>query len=170
MQSDGLRLPLKAPWPKRGMRRRSSSLMTDQRTVALRSSDNSKMRIRWETGPNRGGGATRNRLLELARGSGFNTLMQMIICFPTKLRSKWSSSLRDRRWMWCLARQLGSIRPERGTTTRTPANFGAARPLGPLGELGTSQTGAPLWRRQAICEVGGWKPDQPCCQEHELYI
>jgi hypothetical protein len=32
------------------------------------------------------------------------------------------------------------------------------------------QTGAPLWRKQAILDVGSWKPDQPCCQEHELYL
>ena len=32
------------------------------------------------------------------------------------------------------------------------------------------QTGSPLWRRQAVADVGGWKPDQPCCQEHELYL
>jgi glycosyltransferase involved in cell wall biosynthesis len=32
------------------------------------------------------------------------------------------------------------------------------------------QTGAPLWRRQALVDVGGWTVDQPCCQEHELYL
>src|SRR5262249_466889 len=29
---------------------------------------------------------------------------------------------------------------------------------------------AVLWRKQAIRDVGGWKRDQPCCQEHELYL
>jgi hypothetical protein len=32
------------------------------------------------------------------------------------------------------------------------------------------QTGACLWRKQAILDTGGWKNDQPCCQEHELYL
>lgn len=32
------------------------------------------------------------------------------------------------------------------------------------------QTGAVLWRKSALEEIGGWKPDQPCCQEHELYL
>src|SRR5205807_5395332 len=32
------------------------------------------------------------------------------------------------------------------------------------------QTGASLWRKQALVDVGGWKVDQPCCQEHELYL
>jgi hypothetical protein len=32
------------------------------------------------------------------------------------------------------------------------------------------QTGASLWRKRAILDVGGWSRDQPCCQEHELYL
>jgi glycosyltransferase involved in cell wall biosynthesis len=32
------------------------------------------------------------------------------------------------------------------------------------------QTGAALWRKRALAELGGWKEDQPCCQEHELYL
>jgi len=32
------------------------------------------------------------------------------------------------------------------------------------------QTGAPIWRRQALLDVGGFTIDQPCCQEHELYL
>jgi GT2 family glycosyltransferase len=32
------------------------------------------------------------------------------------------------------------------------------------------QTGAVLWRKTALEGVGGWKEDQPCCQEHELYL
>jgi glycosyltransferase involved in cell wall biosynthesis len=31
------------------------------------------------------------------------------------------------------------------------------------------QTGGCLWRRSALEELGGWRKDQPCCQEHELY-
>jgi GT2 family glycosyltransferase len=32
------------------------------------------------------------------------------------------------------------------------------------------QTGGPLWRKSALDSIGGWKEDQPCCQEHELYL
>jgi hypothetical protein len=32
------------------------------------------------------------------------------------------------------------------------------------------QTGGGLWRRSALEALGGWKEDQPCCQEHELYL
>lgn len=32
------------------------------------------------------------------------------------------------------------------------------------------QTGGALWRSAALRHIGGWKEDQPCCQEHELYL
>jgi GT2 family glycosyltransferase len=32
------------------------------------------------------------------------------------------------------------------------------------------QTGAALWRKSALDQLGGWKEGQPCCQEHELYL
>lgn len=32
------------------------------------------------------------------------------------------------------------------------------------------QTGGALWRRSALETIGRWKEDQPCCQEHELYL
>lgn len=32
------------------------------------------------------------------------------------------------------------------------------------------QTGGALWRRESLRRIGGWKEDQPCCQEHELYL
>lgn len=32
------------------------------------------------------------------------------------------------------------------------------------------QTGGALWKRTALETLGGWKEDQPCCQEHELYL
>jgi glycosyltransferase involved in cell wall biosynthesis len=32
------------------------------------------------------------------------------------------------------------------------------------------QTGGALWRKAALTALGGWREDQPCCQEHELYL
>lgn len=32
------------------------------------------------------------------------------------------------------------------------------------------QTGGALWRKSALDALGGWRPEQPCCQEHELYL
>jgi glycosyltransferase involved in cell wall biosynthesis len=50
-------------------------------------------------------------------------------------------------------------------------------PIDPQSDLYTQwlawelpQTGGALWRRTALEALGGWKQDQPCCQEHELYL
>jgi hypothetical protein len=32
------------------------------------------------------------------------------------------------------------------------------------------QTGGCLWRKSALESIGGWREEQPCCQEHELYL
>lgn len=32
------------------------------------------------------------------------------------------------------------------------------------------QTGGCLWRKSALQSIEGWRVDQPCCQEHELYL
>ncbi len=32
------------------------------------------------------------------------------------------------------------------------------------------QTGGCLWRKSALDALCGWRQDQPCCQEHELYL
>ena len=66
------------------------------------------------------------------------------------------------------------------TTTEFWSEDGVRRELIPIPEphdfwtmlasWALPQTGAPLWRKSAILDVGGWKLDQPCCQEHELYL
>ena len=35
---------------------------------------------------------------------------------------------------------------------------------------GALNTGGLLLRRSAVLRAGGWRPDQPCCQEHELLL
>jgi glycosyltransferase involved in cell wall biosynthesis len=126
--------------------------------------------IRWETGPNRGGGAARNRLLELARGEWLQYLDADDYLLPDKI-----------------ARQMEFLaaHPEPDVifgpvTIEHWSEHDICRALLPISEphdpwillasWELPQTGAPLWRKQAIVEVGGWKGDQPCCQEHELYL
>ena len=127
-------------------------------------------RVGWETGPNRGGNVARNRLLELAQGEWLQYLDADDYLLPLKIE-----------------RQLGFLREhptcdlvysptlwvnwsEAGTTQEVTAIREPHDPWILLARWWLPQTGGPLWRRQALIDVRGWKPDQPCCQEHELYL
>jgi glycosyltransferase involved in cell wall biosynthesis len=127
-------------------------------------------RIRWETGPNRGGGAARNRLLELADGQWIQYLDADDYLLPNKIAAQvgFISASPE------LDVVFGPITVEHWSehtirrellTTPEPYDLWVL-----LASWRLPQTGAPLWRKQAIVDVGGWKPDQPCCQEHELYL
>ncbi len=127
-------------------------------------------RIQWETGNHRGGNVTRNRLLELASGKW----LQYLDADDYLSREK-------------ITRQMEFVllRPEYDVifgpvTIQHQLDAGAyselleiPEPRDPwvlLARWYLPQTGAALWLKQAIAEVGGWKADQPCCQEHELYL
>jgi hypothetical protein len=127
-------------------------------------------RIRWETGPNRGGGAARNRLLELARGEWLQYLDADDYLLPEKVaqQAEFAASRTDADVVF------GPV------TIEHWSQRGSWHELLPIPEphdlwallasWRLPQTGAPLWRKQAIADAGGWKVGQPCCQEHELYL
>jgi len=127
-------------------------------------------RIRWETGPNRGGNSARNRLLELARGEWVQYLDADDYLLPHKIA----------RQMEFVAAHADLDVAFGPVTLEHWSEHGTRRELLLISEphdlwvllarWKLPQTGAPLWRKQAILDVGGWKPDQPCCQEHELYL
>ena len=146
--------------------------------------------IRWETGPNRGGNVARNRLLTLARGEWLQYLDADDYLLPDKIAKQ--MELFD----GPVILLTSPLSPRGGEDARRPGKevdvvFGPVtlehwsekdvrRELLPIPEPQDPwvllarwylpQTGASLWRKQAILDVGGWKPDQPCCQEHELYL
>jgi glycosyltransferase involved in cell wall biosynthesis len=127
-------------------------------------------RIRWETGPNVGGNVTRNRLLDLARGEWLQYLDADDYLAPEKVV----------RQMDFLAGHLGTdvvfgpVTIEHWSESETRHELLLIpEPHDPwilLARWYLPQTGASLWKKQSIVDVGGWKPDQPCCQEHELYL
>jgi glycosyltransferase involved in cell wall biosynthesis len=127
-------------------------------------------RIRWETGPNCGGNVARNRLLELAEGKWLQYLDADDYLLPLKIE-----------------RQMGFVRDHatcdvvyspvllvncsvRGVSEEVIAIPEPRDPWILLARWRLPQTGGPLWKREALIKVNGWKPDQPCCQEHELYL
>lgn len=127
-------------------------------------------KIQWETGRNQGGGVARNRLLELSRGDWLQYLDADDYLLPEKIRQQ----------MVFLAERGDTDVLFGPATLEYYSESEARRELLPIPEphdpwvllasWGLPQTGAPLWRKKAILDVGGWKRDQPCCQEHELYL
>src|SRR5256885_8166094 len=127
-------------------------------------------RIRWESGPNRGSNVARNRLLELAHGDWLQYLDADDYLLPEKIACQ----------MEFIAANPAADVVFGPATIEHWANGSARRVLLPIPEPHDlwillarwylPQTGAALWRKQAMVDVGGWKSDQPCCQEHELYL
>ena len=127
-------------------------------------------RIRWETGRNRGANVARNRLLELARGDWLQYLDADDYLLPEKIEQQ----------MGFLATNPSADIVFGPVTMEHWNNSESRRELLPIPEPHDPwillarwylpQTGAVLWRKQTIVDVGGWTEDQPCCQEHELYL
>ncbi len=126
--------------------------------------------IRWETGPNRGGNATRNRLLELASGEWLQYLDADDYLLPDKVAAQ--MEFLDTHPGADVV--FGPVTMEHGSESKVRRELlPIPEPHDPwilLARWHLPQTGSPLWRKQSVLEVGGWKADQPCCQEHELYL
>jgi glycosyltransferase involved in cell wall biosynthesis len=127
-------------------------------------------RIHWETGPNRGGNAARNRLLELARGEWLQYLDADDYLLPGKLQQQLDFVSRASEYDVICSPTIWA-REESGHLVYTDTEI--PEPHDPwilLARWQLPQTGGSLWRRSALAKVGGWSIGQPCCQEHELYL
>jgi len=127
-------------------------------------------RIRWETGPNRGGGAARDRLLTLARGEWLQYLDADDILLPEKIARQVEFLERHPDCDIVCSPTIEEYMKD-GRAVQVERRF--PEPLDPwilLALWHLPQTGGPLWKRTALQRVGGWRVGQPCCQEHELYF
>jgi len=126
--------------------------------------------IYWETQPNQGGNVVRNRLLELSTGEWLQYLDADDYLLPNKIQNQvtFLSKFPDTDIIW----SPGLI--EYWDKTNSYVESGPIHEEHDLWILlarwNLPQTGRVLWQKQAIIDVQGWKPDQPCCQEHELYM
>ncbi|NQU95339.1 MAG: glycosyltransferase [Candidatus Omnitrophica bacterium] len=131
-------------------------------------------KVQWEAGPNRGANAARNRLLELSRGEWLQYLDADDYLLPDKLERQinnvdnindvdvvYSQILLETKEGESIVRksaeEINPIKKE----TDIFVNFA---------KWSFPQTGGVLFKRQTLIEIGGWKEEQPCCQEHELYL
>ena len=126
--------------------------------------------IQWETGPNRGGNVARNCLLELAQGEWLQYLDADDYLLPEKIANQMEFLQSQGEIDVVFSPVTLEYQTESGTRREVST---IPRPHDPwilLARWYLRQTGGPLWRKQALLDVGGWKVDQPCCQEHELCL
>lgn len=127
-------------------------------------------RIRWETQSNQGSNPTRNRLLALARGSWLQYLDADDYLLPDKIRQQ-AEALAGNDTVDVVYGPMTLEFSHHQPVRRELRPIPEPRDLWVLlARWDLPQTGAPLWRKQAIVDVGGWTPTQPGCQEHELYL
>jgi glycosyltransferase involved in cell wall biosynthesis len=126
--------------------------------------------IRWVTGSNKGGNTARNRLLNISTGQWLQYLDADDYLLPYKIANQ----------IECLE-TVPSVDILYGPSIYEYWDNEQSRqellpipePHDPwilLARWYLPQTGSPLWRKQALIDVGGWKINQPVCQEHELYF
>lgn len=127
-------------------------------------------KIFWETGPNRGGNVARNRLLELSNGEWLQYLDADDYLLPDKVEKQVCYLSEVPRTDILYSPSIFKHYQVNGSSQEV---LPIPEPFDPwilLARWFLPQTGSPLWRKQALLDVGGWKPEQPCCQEHELYL
>ena len=126
--------------------------------------------VQFETSPNRGANATRNRLLERAHGEWLQYLDADDYLLASKIerhievlaaKPETDVILGSVGWEHCSG---GNVRQE---FQKEPAS---RDPWVRVIKARFVETSGALWRRKAVEQSGGWKVDQPCCQEQELYM
>ncbi|MEB3209750.1 MAG: glycosyltransferase [Leptolyngbyaceae bacterium] len=133
-------------------------------------------KIQWATQLNQGGNVTRNHLLERSTGQWLQYLDADDYLLPHKVGEQIEhlKATKDKQANHKIdVLYSPSILEYRNHTSFTQEILPIPEPHDPwilLARWYLPQTNSPLWRKQAIVDVGGWKETQPCCQEHELYL
>lgn len=128
--------------------------------------------IHWETSENRGGNVTRNRLLELSQGSWLQYLDADDYLLPPKIEQQLKVLTQNPDVDLIYSPSIIQHH-QQGQEQISQTILPIPQPHDPWSLLARwylPQTGSALWRKEAIAAVGGWQVDQPCCQEHELYL
>jgi glycosyltransferase involved in cell wall biosynthesis len=125
--------------------------------------------IQVHPGPHKGANAARNKLTALAKGEWLQYLDADDLLLPgkvteqIKLLNQHNGDL-DVIYSPMICRDV--YRPERDFATQISSddkivNFIRWEPFNTIGML---------LRREVVLKAGGWKEDQPCCQEHEMVL
>ncbi|NKC13363.1 MAG: glycosyltransferase [Gammaproteobacteria bacterium] len=118
---------------------------------------------------NQGGNAARNRLLAAATGTWLQYLDADDYLLTHKIHDQLNAA---RRGDADVLLSTVTTRNERST----PPNFtdspiaGSADPWELMASWRLPQTGGALWSKAALESVDGWRVEQRCCQDNELYL
>lgn len=121
--------------------------------------------FRFESGPNRGGNAARNRLIELAQGAWVQMLDADDYLLPTKVERCLGAVDGGVDMAFCDYVEVGAAEERR---VRLPSPEPGSDLLAHF-IRNNIQTSAPLHRRRHLLEVGGFDAGLRCCQEYELH-
>ena len=119
--------------------------------------------VRWETGPNRGGCRARNRGLELSSGEWIQFHDADDILLDNCVKEKLNANIPTDCIPCCDVAFLDhpsvhAFGGDSGYTLHYALKFGAP------------QTAGPLYRKDSLMAVGGFKPNLPCAQDYDLAI
>jgi len=124
-------------------------------------------RIRWESGPNRGACAARNRGLEMASGELIQFLDADDLLHPEKLQRQVTELERSGADLVCCFGQCDDPTSVMNGMYRRP--YDGDDPV-QFVLRGALQTSAPLHRRENLEAIGGFREDLPCSQERDLHL
>lgn len=124
-------------------------------------------RILWESSPNRGACAARNRGLELATGEFIQFLDADDLLHPNKMALQLAGFGTDPRIIMYCGRETFRISDHRRRWLDIPTNEGDDI------AFATSKiihTASPLYRREQLIAVGGYRVDLACAQDYDLNL
>lgn len=130
-------------------------------------------KIYFETQTNQGGNAARNRLLQLSQGDWIQYLDADDYLLPNKVKHHVDFVKTHPEVDIVFSPSIFEYVDSHAQTVLSQEVLAIPEPHDVpvlLARWYLPQTGSPLWRKQALLDIGGWKKDQPCCQEHELYL
>jgi glycosyltransferase involved in cell wall biosynthesis len=130
-------------------------------------------KIRWETIANKGGNATRNRLLELSTGEWLQYLDADDYLLPDKIEKQiqFLNQNSNVEVIYCphITEDIGAngilqIAPEITKYSEQPDLWLLAI------EWHIPQTGGMLFNKQALLDIDGWNENLRHCQDYDLYV